>query len=271
MQVGFIGLGHLGSKLARGIVDGGFDTVLYDVNPEAMRPFTDANVTLASSIGEVAKGSDIIGICVVNDVQLEDVVAGPHGLLNERMDPGSIIVVHCTVSPVTCRRLQDQAAMVGVSLIDAALTGNRDRSTRVVLVGGNAEVFARCLPVFETFAQRERIQHVGPLVGSGEVVKLVNNFLLIANMGSAAEALDLGERLGVPRAVIETTLTNGSGTSQGIKSLLTPSVEATSFVALATKDVTLAIEMATSAGIEVNELSNAAQLGLAALQERARA
>jgi 3-hydroxyisobutyrate dehydrogenase-like beta-hydroxyacid dehydrogenase len=268
LKVGFIGLGFLGSRVARGIIEDGFDTMLYDVNPEATTQFTESNAFKAASIADVGKACDIVGVCVVNDAQVEDVVAGPDGLLAAPMKPGSAIAIHSTVSPITCRRLEALATQAGVGLVDAALTGNHGRDTRIVLVGGDKDVFKRCIPVFQSFATPERIQLVGPVVGSGEVVKLVNNFLLFANMGSAAAALDLGEQLGVPRPVMEATLTNGSGTSQGIKSLLTPSVGAASFVALATKDVTLAMEMAASAGIDVSELAEAAQAGLSAMRAR---
>lgn len=267
MQVGFIGLGFLGTKIARGIVEGGFDTVVYDVNPEALESFTERNVTIASSIAEVAKGSEIVEVCVINDAQVDEVVAGPDGLLKTPMQTGSIIVIHSTISPATCRRLSEQAAAVGVSLVDAALTSNVDRNTRVVLVGGDADVFERCLPVFESFATREKITLVGP-VGSGEVVKIVNNFLLFANMGSATAALELGERLGVPGEFMESTLMNGSGTSQGIKTLLTPINDRSSLIRMGTKDVNLAIDVAALAGIEVRELAQAAQEGLAAMQAR---
>jgi 3-hydroxyisobutyrate dehydrogenase-like beta-hydroxyacid dehydrogenase len=268
VQVGFIGLGFLGGTLARGIFEGGFDTLLYDADPAVLKLFTAPNVTHASSVAEVASASDIVGVCVEGGAQVEDVVGGPNGLLSGAMPRGSIIVIHSACNPAICKRLEERAAVAGVSLIDAPITTNRDRSVRTVVVGGDRKAFERCLPVFESFADREQVLHLG-VVGSGEVVKLLNNFLLVVNIGASAAALALGERLGVPRAVIESALTDGSGTSQGIKSLLTPRAGAANLLRLMTQDVAATVEMLESAGVEAADLARRAELGLAALRTRA--
>ena len=218
-EIGFVGLGFLGGTLARSASDSGFDTLLYDAH-EMVQSFTGRHVKYATSLGAVARASDMVGVCIVGDAAVEDAVGGPEGLLNGPMQPGSVIALHSAVRPVTCSRLHEKAAALGVGLIDAPVITNRDRATRTIVVAGDAGTYQRYLPVLLTMASEDHVLYLGPVVGSAEVVKLLNNLLMVVNMGAATVALKFGERLGVARAVMESTLTNGSGRSQGLDTLL---------------------------------------------------
>ena len=88
--------------------------------------------------------------------------------------------------------------------------------SRVVLVGSDEVRFARCQPYLASFG--DLIEHVGPL-GSGEVAKLINNLLMVVNMGMAADAVRCGQDLGVEHEVLARALSTGSGSSQGIRTL----------------------------------------------------
>src|SRR5882762_4873121 len=123
MDVGFIGLGRLGSVLVGGLLEGSVESLrVYDVDPSAMERWVGSGASPATSIAEIARSADVVGICVQDDDRLRDVVSSPTGLLAAPMRPGAIIVVHSTVRPETCRELADEAASVGVSLIDAAIS-----------------------------------------------------------------------------------------------------------------------------------------------------
>jgi 3-hydroxyisobutyrate dehydrogenase-like beta-hydroxyacid dehydrogenase len=275
MRVGFVGLGQLGAAIARFIVDAGFDTVLYDAQPRALEPFAGTGAVLASGLAEVAVASDLVGVCVVDDAQLREVVAGPGGLLEAPMPSGSTIAVHSTVHPATCVELARRARDAGVGLVDAPMSyggqGADMTHARVVVVGADDETtFDRCRPVFESFATS--LCHAGP-VGTGETVKLMNSLLNVVNMGSAAAAIHLGEAVGAPRAPLVRTLLHGSASSQGLRTLqsvsgLIPSADDRRHVwAILRKDVDLALDVARRNGVEVSGLASAAEAGLGALAE----
>lgn len=271
MRVGFVGLGRLGSQLVDGLVAAGHESLtLFDVSSEALARFADRDATLAASVAEVgAAASDVVGVCVQNDAQLRDVVTGSGGLLSAPMTEGAVIAVHSTVHPTTCRGLAKEAEALGVTLIDAAISnGGRmpgGTPTRVVVVGSDTAAFERCLPYFEGFG--DLVEHAGPL-GSGEVVKLLNNLLMIVNMGMAAEAIRCGEKLGVSRDVVVRALSTGSGSSQGIRTLLGEERAAHNTILLG-KDFALALDVLSSGACDAEALRSGGASGLVALEASA--
>ena len=271
MRVGFIGVGRLGSQLVERLVEGDFESlVLYDAEESAVRRFVEAGALVAASIGQVASSApDVVGVCVQNDAQLEDVVAGVDGLLAAPLPAGAVIAVHSTVHPETCRRLAADAEAVGVTLIDAAISnGGRTPGatpTRVVLVGSDPETFRRCLSYFEGVG--DLIEHVGEL-GSGEVLKLLNNLLMVLNMGTTDTVMRFGEALGLPVEVMTRALSTGSGSSQGVRTLLAAERAAHNQVVLG-KDLGLAVDVLRAGGCDVDDVSAAGQAAIDAMVERA--
>ena len=118
MRVGFIGLGSQGGPMARRIVEAGYPVTLWARRPASVEPFADTAAEIAESPGELARASDLVCLCVVGDADIDEVAGGKHGLL-ATMKPGSVIAVHSTVHPNTCRELAKKAAAQGISVIDA--------------------------------------------------------------------------------------------------------------------------------------------------------
>ena len=267
MRIGFIGLGRLGAQLVERLLDHGIGPLtLYDVDDETLARFADSGAMLAASITDVAAAApEIIGVCVQDDQQLEDVVAGPERLLAAPLATGTVIAVHSTVHPDTCRRLAATAKLARVTLIDAAISnGGRapgDVPTRVVLVGADDATFGRCLPYFRAIG--DLVEHAGPL-GSGETVKLLNNLLMVVNMGTADAVIRCGEQLGIDRDLMVRVLSTASGSSQGIQTLTATERAARNRVILG-KDLHLALDVLRSAAVESAALDSAGQAGLAAL------
>jgi 3-hydroxyisobutyrate dehydrogenase len=121
-RVGFIGLGSQGGPMARCIVEGGYPLTLWARRPESVEPFGDAAATVVGTPAEVGAASDVVGICVVADADVEDVALRPDGVL-AGMAPGGVVAVHSTIHPDTCRRLAEQAAGRGVAVVDAPVSG----------------------------------------------------------------------------------------------------------------------------------------------------
>jgi 3-hydroxyisobutyrate dehydrogenase-like beta-hydroxyacid dehydrogenase len=121
-RVGFIGLGRMGTPMAVNLVRAGFDLIVYDAREETMRELTAAGARAAASPQEAALDSEIVCVCVVDDGQVENVVTGPRGIL-ENARPETVIAIHSTISPETARRLGAAAAKKGVRVIDAPISG----------------------------------------------------------------------------------------------------------------------------------------------------
>jgi 3-hydroxyisobutyrate dehydrogenase len=212
IRVGFIGLGSQGGPMARRIVEVGFPTALWARRPASLEPFAGTAASIAGSPAELAAASDLVCLCVVGDADIEEVTAGENGIL-AGLEQGGVIAVHSTVHPKTCHDLAKKAAVQGISVIDAPVSGGAPAVAErrlLVMVGGDADVVERCRPVFESYA--DPIVHLGGL-GSGQIAKLWNNSLFTANLGTAASTLALGEALGVLPDRLTEVISRGSGNS----------------------------------------------------------
>ena len=268
-RVGFIGLGSQGGPMARRIVDDGYPLSIWARRPETLEPFADSAATVASSPAEVGANSDIVGICVVNDADVDDVLSRDDGVL-AGMAQGGIIAVHSTIHPDTCRQLADEAAARGVTLVDAPVSGGGGAAAEgrlLVMVGGDTHAVDRCRPVFETFA--DPIIHLGAL-GSGEVAKALNNLVFTAQLWVAEDTFTFAERLGIDRAAMAMVIQNGSGTSFAA-SVVAGAGSITGMkgaAPLLRKDVDIAFDVARQRGVDRAEaLASLAESALAALHD----
>jgi 3-hydroxyisobutyrate dehydrogenase len=212
VRVGFIGLGQLGAPIAHHIIDAGFGTTLWARRPETLAPFHGSGAAVVATPAELAAGCDLVGVCVVDDAGVTEVVEGHDGLLAGAR-PDCVIAVHSTVRPETCERLAQVAAAGRVVVIDAPVSGGPQAAADgqlLVMVGGPADTVERCHPVFAAFGQP--IVHLGP-VGSAQRAKLVNNAVLGANIGVLLDALATAEGLGIDPDRLVTVLQHGSGSS----------------------------------------------------------
>ena len=100
-KVGFIGLGSQGGPMARRIVESGFPLTMWARRPESLEPYADTAASVASTPAEVGAASDVVGICVVGDADVEDVLLRPDGVL-AGMPAGGVVAIHSTIHPDTC-------------------------------------------------------------------------------------------------------------------------------------------------------------------------
>ncbi|MEB4207901.1 NAD(P)-dependent oxidoreductase [Mycobacterium sp. 94-17] len=264
MHVGFIGLGSQGGPMARRIAEGGYPTTLWARRPEALEAFADTRAEIAESPAELAAASDLVCLCVIGDADIDELACGKKGLL-WAMKPGSIIAVHSTVHPNTCRELANKAAPQGVSVIDAPVSGGGAAAAEgrlLVMAGGDAGAVERCRPVFETYA--DPVVHLGEL-GSGQTTKLLNNLMFTAHLATAATALALAEQLGVePDRLIE-VVSRSSGNSFALDAL--GGIGGLDRLAgaaggLLQKDVRLLVDLAERAGANGGAVLDAADAAL---------
>lgn len=212
MRVGFIGLGSQGGPMARRIVEAGYDLTLWARRPESLEPYADTAAKTAQTPADLAAASDLVCICVVADDDVRQVVSGENGVL-KGLQPGGVIAIHSTVHPDTCRELAEKAREVGVSVVDAPVSGGgmgAAAGTLLVMVGGDTDIVEKIQPVFETYANP--VVHLGD-TGSGQVAKLLNNLLFTANLATSASTLELGAALGVDPSKLGEVITHGTANS----------------------------------------------------------
>jgi 3-hydroxyisobutyrate dehydrogenase len=255
LRAGFIGLGSQGAPMARRIVEGGFPLTLWARRPDTLAPFADTAAKTASTPAELAANSDVIGLCVRDDNDIEQVTSGADGLL-AGVAPGAIIAVHSTVHPDTVRALADRAAEKGAFVVDAPVSGGQPAASAgrlLVMVGGEEEHVERARPVFSTYG--DPVVYLGPL-GAGQVTKLLNNTLFTAHLAVGASLLKLGRDLSVDPAGLATVIRHGSGESFALARIADAGGTLDRIAGhagpLLAKDVRLTVAVAEAAGLAVD-------------------
>ncbi|MGP0031277.1 MAG: NAD(P)-dependent oxidoreductase [Acidimicrobiales bacterium] len=225
-NVGFIGLGSQGGPMARRIVDGGFPLTLWARRPVSLEPYADTAASVASTPAELGAASDVVGICVTGDADVEDVLRRTDGVL-AGMAAGGVVAIHSTIHPDTCVRVAQHAARRGVGVVDAPVSGGGGAAAQralLVMAGGEEGHLARCRPVFDTFA--DPVIHLGPL-GTGQMAKLVNNLVFTALVTVGLESFAFADQLGIDRGALSQVLAHGSGGSRAAAILATSGFDLT--------------------------------------------
>lgn len=208
--VGFVGIGIMGGGMAANLVKAGFEVVVW--NRTRSKAEAVAGATVADSPADVAGRCDVILICVSDSPDVVEVVEGAGGVL-EGMRTGSLVVDHSTISPSVTRQLAEKVTEAGGSWVDAPVSGGSEgaaNGTLSIMVGGLDADVARAMPYFE--AMGKTITHVGP-VGSGQLVKLVNQMLVVINQLAVSESLLFAEAAGLDLDATLQAVTGGAAGS----------------------------------------------------------
>lgn len=186
--VGFIGLGIMGQGMAHNLLKAGFEVTVWNRTPGRMEPLVRAGAKPADSPAHLASLCDLIFICVSDTADVLAVTLGEQGLVMG-VRPGALVVDMSTISPQASRHIAQQLTAKGVHSLDAPVSGGSEgaaRGTLSIMVGGEADQVARAMPYFQ--AMGKTITHVGGH-GDGQMVKLVNQVLVVINMLAVGEAL----------------------------------------------------------------------------------
>jgi 3-hydroxyisobutyrate dehydrogenase-like beta-hydroxyacid dehydrogenase len=250
MEIGFVGLGSMGSRIVDLMIEGGHHLTLWARRPASLEPFA-GRAESAPSPKEVARESDMVGICVWDEHDVDEVLLGDNGLLAGAR-PDAVIVIHSTIPPAACRRLQEVAGTYGAQVIDVPVSVGSNVPKLLMLAGGDKDAVERCRPALESAA--DPLLHLGP-IGSGQIAKLVNNTMLAATIGLGEDAIAFGADLGLDPAALAAALAAGS--SRGTWSTFVnrprplvgdqPTSRTTEW---ARKDVSYALGLAGEAGLD---------------------
>jgi 3-hydroxyisobutyrate dehydrogenase-like beta-hydroxyacid dehydrogenase len=195
-EVGFIGAGQLGEPTVGRLLDAGWPVLLYARRPQVRERLAQRGARVATTLAEVGRESDVLVVFVFSDDQLREVALGEHGAL-AAMQPGSVLLAHTTASIATMEALADEAAPLGVHVVDAPVSGTAQdiRAGRLtVLLGGADAAAKRCDEIVRAYA--DPVVRIGPF-GAAMKVKLINNILFAANVQLAGDAARLAAQLGI--------------------------------------------------------------------------
>jgi 3-hydroxyisobutyrate dehydrogenase-like beta-hydroxyacid dehydrogenase len=188
----------MGSRIARRLLDHGYPLVAYDRDTAKAEAVVAERGFAAKNILELARAADVILSCLTNDEAVQSVYAGPAGVFAEAR-PGTIVLEMSTISPASSRELHSLGAKSSIEVLDVAISGSTpaaEQGILTLLAGGNQDLFRAAEPIFQAIAKQYFLLG-GP--GSGTGMKLVVNTLLGVGMQTIAEAVVLGETVGLNR------------------------------------------------------------------------
>ncbi len=279
MDIGFIGLGAMGTPMARTLLKAGFALTGYDADPARSAALVPDGGTVAGSAAKVAAGADVLLVMVQNYAQACEAVLGPEGAF-AALPAGATILVMSTIAPAQARELAGHAAERGLGFVDAPVSGGPGRAATgdlSIAISGNPADVAHCQPALDALGTQQ--YPVGDQVGQALTLKIVHQLLAGVHIAAAAEAIELGNRAGIAPEVVRNFVMHGAGASWmfGDRSPRMVSGEYTppkSALAIFVKDLGIVHDLGASVGLDltINDaalalFSRAAAAGMAHLDD----
>ncbi len=200
-NVSVLGMGLMGSRMARRLVDAGLGVTVWNRDTRKSKPLGEAGAVVAATPAEAVAAADVVITMLANGPVVEEVVFGQG--VDAAMLQGSVLIDMSSIPPGTAKDHAVRLRERGLHHLDAPVSGGTvgaAEGSLAILCGGESEVLERCRPVFDLLG---RVTHVGPH-GSGQLTKLCNQVIVATTIGAVSEALLMAQAGGaVPGAVIE--------------------------------------------------------------------
>ena len=209
-NIGFIGLGNMGSPMASNLLKAGHSVRAFDLVDSALQVIAKEGGESCDSATTAVDGVDVVISMLPASEHVEDLYLGDEGLLTTIRE-GTLTIDCSTISPASSRKVSEVAAAKKIPMIDAPVSGGVGGAvgaTLTFIVGGESEAFNQAKPILEDMGKN--IFHAGA-PGAGQVAKICNNMLLSVLMTGTAEALQLGVDQGMDPAVLSEIMRTSSG------------------------------------------------------------
>ena len=212
-NIGFIGLGVMGSPMAGHISNAGYSLKVFNRTREKAELWSEeysGEVTLSPA--ELAEGCDMVFLCVGNNQDVEEIVQGKNGVL-EGLKAGGIIVDHTTTSSVLARTMSVSSSKKGISFIDAPVSGGEigaKEGTLTIMAGGDEEAFKSSLEVINLYSKY--CKRMGES-GSGQLTKMVNQICIAGLIQGLAEGMHFSEKAGLDTKEVIEVISKGAAQS----------------------------------------------------------
>jgi 3-hydroxyisobutyrate dehydrogenase len=214
IRVGFIGLGIMGTPMAGHLAAAGYPLSVYDLDPTASERLLKIHpgVGVGTDPASVGQHVDVAITMLPDGEQVRQVALGPNGLV-ETLPPGALLLDCSSAQPWLTRSTAATLAEHGIGMVDAPVSGAQwgaEAAELVFMVGGADDDVARVRPILDVLGRA--VFHVGPL-GSGHVMKCINNTITAMTLLATAEGLVLGSRAGLDPAAVNAVLNESTGGS----------------------------------------------------------
>ncbi len=265
MKTGVIGLGDMGSGLARNLIANGFETRGRDLSAERMAALEAMGGTPADSLAEVGRHADAVYVMVMNGDQAKSVILGEDGLVRH-MEKGGAVILTATVKPREAREIGAAMAGAGIHMIDSPVSGGfpgAQNGTLTMMAAAPGAVLDRFAPVME--AVSANIHRVGNTPGDGQTVKACLQSLIGAQFSATFEAAALAARAGVPgQVILDVFSTSSAGcgvVTNALEKIIDRRFEGTgSHINTMHKDLTIAMNLGEELGVPLHTAASAMQI-----------
>jgi 2-hydroxy-3-oxopropionate reductase len=213
--IGFIGLGLMGRPMAKNLLKAGYPLVVNSRSQEPVDDLVSSGAARAITAADVARQATRIITMVPDSPDVELVLDGPNGVFTA-LQPGTIVIDMSSIAPGVARRLAARARSLGATMLDAPVSGGdigAINGTLSIMVGGDADAFARVKPILDVMGNPDKVLHIGE-AGAGQLCKLCNQMVIGGTLGVVAEALALAKKAGVDAAKVREALLGGFAQSR---------------------------------------------------------
>ena len=265
MKAGVIGLGDMGSGLAKNLIANGFETSGFDLSETRMADFAEMGGVACSGPGDVGRHADAVYVMVMNGDQAKSVILGENGLAST-MDAGGMIILTATIKPSEAREIGAALDGTGLRLVDSPVSGGfpgAQGGTLTMMAAAPDDLMATAQPVME--AVSGTIHHVGTAPGEGQVMKSCLQSIIGSIFSATFEAAALAAKAGVSGQVLyDVVSTSGAGcgiTKTALENIIDRQFEGTgSGIGTMHKDLTISLDMAEEMGVPLFTAATAMQI-----------
>ena len=262
LSLGFIGLGIMGTPMARHLVDAGHRLFVH--TRSAVRPeIAETSAVVCASPMAVAEQAEIVFLMLPDTPDVEQVLFGAGGVA-EGLQPGQVVVDMSSISPIATKDFAARIEALGGHYLDAPVSGGEvgaKAASLTIMVGGSAEAFARVQPLFALMGKN--ITHVGNS-GDGQTTKVANQIIVALTIAAVGEALTFARKAGADPAKVRQALMGGFASSRILEvhgeRMINRTFAPGFRIRLHQKDLNLALAGARSMGVALPQTANAAQL-----------
>ncbi len=264
-RVGVIGLGDMGSGLAKNLIANGFETSGFDLSEKRMADFKEMGGNAASDPADVGRNADAVYVMVMNGDQAKSVILGEAGLVSH-MPSGGAVIMTATIKPAEVREIAAAMEGSGIHLIDSPVSGGfpgAQGGTLTMMAAASEAALDEFKPVMEAISST--IFRVGENPGDGQNVKAVLQTLIGSVFAATCEAAALAAKAGISGQVIYDVATNSSAgcvvTKAALGNIIDRQFEGTgSHINTMHKDLTISLAMAEDLGVPLHMAASAMQI-----------
>lgn len=250
--IGFIGVGRMGGRMARRLLDAGHHLTIFDTSDAAAEPLVALGAQREKSPAAVASVAELVLASLPTPPIVEQVALGANGVAEGTRV--KIFIDMSTTGATYAKRVAEGLAAKGITAVDAPVSGGiagAERGTLAVMVSCSAETCAKVKPALDVIG---KVFHVGTQPGQGQTMKLLNNLLSAAAMAISSEAVVMGVKAGLdPKQMID-VINAGSGRNTATMDKIPRCVIPRSFdfgfaIGLLNKDIRLCLQEADALGV----------------------